>query len=133
MNDFYDIIMPLFLFIVGAVIPFSMGKRLREAPNKASLYPHLFKRFVLLFILGWIVQGNLLSLDINKKTSSDRLMVRVLKAQHDQLVFKKGSREMDFTGRVMRGFLFVESAGFDSEKDIDFWIEKALYFNREIY
>jgi predicted acyltransferase len=63
---FYDIIMPLFLFIVGAVIPFSMGKRLREAPTKASLYPHLFRRFVLLFILGWIVQGNILAFDSNK-------------------------------------------------------------------
>ena len=71
-------------------------------------------------------------LDIDKTTGSDRLMVRVGKAQHDQLVFKKGSREMDFTGRVMRGFLFIESAGFDSEKDLDFWIEKALYFNKEI-
>ena len=71
-------------------------------------------------------------LDIDKTTGNDRLMVRVGKAQHDQLVFKKGSREMDFTGRVMRGFLFIESAGFDSEKDLDFWIEKALYFNREI-
>jgi hypothetical protein len=71
-------------------------------------------------------------LDIDKKTGKDRLMVRVGKAQHDQLVFKKGSREMDFTGRVMRGFLYIESEGFDSEKDLDFWIEKALYFNREI-
>ena len=71
-------------------------------------------------------------LDIDKTTGSDRLMVRVGKAQHDQLIFKKGSREMDFTGRVMRGFLFIESAGFDSEKDLDFWIEKALYFNKEI-
>jgi TfoX/Sxy family transcriptional regulator of competence genes len=71
-------------------------------------------------------------LDIDKTTGSDRLMVRVGKAQHDQLIFKKGSREMDFTGRVMRGFLFIESNGFDSEKDLDFWIEKALYFNKEI-
>lgn len=71
-------------------------------------------------------------LDIDKTTCNDRLMVRVGKAQHDQLIFKKGSREMDFTGRVMRGFLFIESYGFDSEKDLDFWIEKALYFNREI-
>jgi len=62
----YDVIMPLFLFIVGVVIPFSIGKRLREAPTKAYLYPHMFKRFVILFILGWIVQGNLLDLDINK-------------------------------------------------------------------
>ena len=71
-------------------------------------------------------------LDIDKTTGSDRLMVRVGKANHDLLIFKKGSREMDFTGRVMRGFLFIESDGFDSEDDLDFWIEKALYFNREI-
>ncbi len=63
---FYDIVMPLFLFVVGAVIPFSMDKRIRETDNKKLLYPHLLKRFLILFILGWIVQGNLLDLDIEK-------------------------------------------------------------------
>lgn len=63
---FYDIIMPLFLFVVGVVIPFSMDKRIREAPSKASLYPHIVRRFIILFILGWIVQGNLLALDIER-------------------------------------------------------------------
>lgn len=71
-------------------------------------------------------------LDIDKNTGNDRLMVRVGKANHDQLVFKNGSREMNFTGKVMRGFLFIDPEGFDSEKDLDFWIEKALYFNRAI-
>lgn len=73
-----------------------------------------------------------IGLDIDKKTGSDRLMVRVGKASHEQLIFKKGSREMDFTGKVMRGFLFIEPKGFDTEDDLDFWIEKALHFNREI-
>ena len=73
-----------------------------------------------------------LGLDIDKKTGSDRLMVRVGKARHDALIFKKGSREMNFTGKVMRGFLFIDSTGFDAEEDLDFWIEKALEFNREI-
>jgi hypothetical protein len=67
--------------------------------------------------------------DIDKKTGLDRLMVRVGKASHDQLIFKKGSREMDFTGKVMRGFLFIHPDGFDTESDLDFWIEKALNFN----
>ena len=71
-------------------------------------------------------------LDIERKSGRDRLMVRVGKARHDQLIFKKGSREMDFTGKVMRGFLFIEPEGFDTEDDLDFWIEKALHFNREI-
>ena len=71
-------------------------------------------------------------LDIDRKTGDDRLMVRVGKAKHEELIFQKGSREMDFTGRVMRGFLFIDPDGFDKEEDLDFWIEKALYFNRQI-
>ncbi len=63
---FYDIIMPLFLFVVGAVIPFSLTRRLEEKHSKPLLYRHLIKRFVVLFILGAICQGHLLNLDINK-------------------------------------------------------------------
>ncbi|MDO5968983.1 DUF5009 domain-containing protein [Flavivirga aquimarina] len=63
---FYDIVMPLFLFVVGVVIPFSMEKRVKEIDKKIKLYPHLIRRFVILFVLGWIVQGNLLHLDINE-------------------------------------------------------------------
>jgi len=73
-----------------------------------------------------------LGLDIDKSTGKDRMMVRVGKAKHDQLIFKKGSREMDFTGKVMRGFLFIDPDGFDTEDDLDFWIEKALHFNKQI-
>jgi hypothetical protein len=38
-------------------------------------------------------------------------------------------KPMDFTGRVMRGFLFVDAVGFDSDEDLDFWVERALEFN----
>jgi predicted acyltransferase len=62
----YDIIMPLFLFVVGAVIPYSLTKRLEHDPGKPRLYRHLLKRFVVLFILGAICQGHLLALDINQ-------------------------------------------------------------------
>jgi predicted acyltransferase len=62
----YDIIMPLFLFVVGAVIPFSLKRRLDEGHSKSFLYRHLLKRVVVLFILGAICQGHLLALDINE-------------------------------------------------------------------
>ena len=56
----WDIIMPLFMFMSGATIPFSMAKyREGERPGKA-FHLKLLKRFALLFFLGWIVQGNLL-------------------------------------------------------------------------
>jgi len=69
--------------------------------------------------------------DMDKKTGQDRLMIRVGKASHDQLLFQRGSREMDFTGKVMRGFLFIDPDGFDAEEDLDFWIKQALIFNAE--
>ena len=62
---FYDIIMPLFLFMVGAVIPFSLSKRKQGIDGKAKIHRHLVKRFAILFFLGWIAQGNLLDLDPN--------------------------------------------------------------------
>ncbi|MGB5357961.1 MAG: DUF5009 domain-containing protein [Eudoraea sp.] len=65
-STFYDIIMPLFLFVVGAVIPFSLSKRMQKNTSTAAIYGKLIKRFIILFILGWIVQGNLLALDASQ-------------------------------------------------------------------
>jgi len=68
--------------------------------------------------------------DLDRKKNTDRLMVRVGKLPYEDLLNQKGSREMDFTGKAMRGFLFIEPDGFDSELQLDFWIEKALEFNK---
>lgn len=67
--------------------------------------------------------------DKDRSTGEDRLMVRVGSAPYESLLFKKGSRQMDFTGKVLRGFLFISPEGFDTEDDLDFWIEKALEYN----
>jgi len=74
-----------------------------------------------------------LGINTDKATGQDRLMVRVGKASYEQLLGKKGSRKMDLTGKVMRGFLFIGPEGFDNEEDLDFWIEKALEFNQQIH
>lgn len=71
-----------------------------------------------------------IGVDMDKKTNTDRLMVRVGKLPYEQLLHQKGSREMDFTGTVMRGFLFIDPKGFDAEVDLDYWVEKALEFNQ---
>ena len=59
----WDIIMPLFLFMSGATIPFSMAKYREGVLPGKQFYLKLLRRFILLFFLGWIVQGNLLNLD----------------------------------------------------------------------
>lgn len=63
---FEDLIMPLFLFIVGVVMPFSFAKRLNAGQSKLRLYLHIIKRTVILFVLGMVAQGHLLEYDISK-------------------------------------------------------------------
>lgn len=60
---FYDIIMPLFVWLAGVSMPFSLASRLGRNPSKAALWPHILKRFLILWILGMMVQGNLLTYD----------------------------------------------------------------------
>jgi hypothetical protein len=57
-------------------------------------------------------------------------MVRIGKLPYQELLGQKGSRQMDFTGKPMRGFLFVDPDGFDTEEDLGFWTQKALEFNK---
>lgn len=59
---FWDMVMPLFLFMTGVAMPFSF-KRYREQKDKVGVYKRILKRVVLLFLFGMIVQGNLLALD----------------------------------------------------------------------
>jgi predicted acyltransferase len=54
---FYDMIFPLFLFIAGVSMPFSILKRKKRGESMKILYSHLFKRLFLLILLGWIYNG----------------------------------------------------------------------------
>jgi predicted acyltransferase len=63
---FLDLVMPLFLFIVGVVMPFSFAKRLDRGDNRARLYLHVLIRTVVLFVLGMIAQGRLLEYNLSR-------------------------------------------------------------------
>lgn len=56
----WDMIMPLFLFIVGASLPYSLSKYIGQKEGRGDIYRRIAKRFVILFILGICVQGHLL-------------------------------------------------------------------------
>ncbi|PXV63558.1 putative acyltransferase [Dysgonomonas alginatilytica] len=60
----WDIIMPLFLFTSGLSMPLSFEKQINNGLTKSELHIKVIKRFCKLFFLGWIVQGNLLDLDL---------------------------------------------------------------------
>lgn len=62
---FWDLVMPLFLFMTGASMPFSFAKY-KALPDKRTVYRKVIRRFIILFVLGMVVQGNLLGLDQNR-------------------------------------------------------------------
>ena len=58
---FSFIAMPMFLFVVGLVIPASMNNRLLQK-DKRRTYLHIIRRAIILFLLGLIAGGHLLDL-----------------------------------------------------------------------
>ena len=60
----WDLIMPLFLFMSGISMPFSLS-RYKSISDKRPLLRRLAKRILLLWIFGMMCQGNLLALDPN--------------------------------------------------------------------
>ncbi|MBI2924108.1 MAG: TfoX/Sxy family protein [Verrucomicrobia bacterium] len=59
----------------------------------------------------------------------ERLMARIDPDIYDQALARKGCVPMDFTGRPMRGFVFVNAEGLASARDLASWLELALDFN----
>jgi TfoX/Sxy family transcriptional regulator of competence genes len=59
----------------------------------------------------------------------DKLMARIDPTQYDEALRRKGCRPMDFTGRPMRGFVFVEPAGLATDPDLKHWLDLAIAFN----
>ena len=63
---FYDLIWPLFMFIMGAAIPLSVAKRRAKGETDRRLLLHALWRAVVMFSLGTMTQGNLLLFDWSK-------------------------------------------------------------------
>jgi predicted acyltransferase len=58
---FYDLIFPLFLFMIGVAIPFALSKRLARGDSRRRIYGHILLRVVVLIFFGMLINGNLLS------------------------------------------------------------------------
>jgi TfoX/Sxy family transcriptional regulator of competence genes len=57
---------------------------------------------------------------------AETLMVRVGKEHHDAALSQPHARPMDFTGRPLRGMVYVAPEGFDDEADLAGWVERGL-------
>lgn len=65
----------------------------------------------------------------NKKSGEAVLMARIGMEQYESALEKKHCSEMNFTGRSMKGFVFVSADGLDVEGDLNYWVQLCLDFN----
>ena len=59
----WDLIMPLFIFMSGAAVPFALSRRMEGGRAGWPYWRHVASRFALLWVLGMVAQGRLLSMD----------------------------------------------------------------------
>ena len=67
----------------------------------------------------FFVNGNM----IGGVTKDDELIIRVGKDDYSDALNNPHAREMDFTGRPMRGFVVVDEEGLASEPALRYWID----------
>jgi TfoX/Sxy family transcriptional regulator of competence genes len=60
----------------------------------------------------------------------ERLMVRFDPAKYEEIMEMEGCRPMDFTGRVMKGYAFVDIEALNTKKKLAYWIKLALEYNK---
>lgn len=57
------------------------------------------------------------------------LMARIGPDAQEAALKKPGSRAMDFTGRPLKGYVFVAPEGVDMDNDLSYWVQACLDFN----
>lgn len=60
----------------------------------------------------------------------ERLMLRIGPERYDEAMEKEGCQPMDFTGKVMKGYVFVDADAVTTKKKLEYWVTLALEYNK---
>ncbi len=86
-----------------------------------SMFPSDFTQKKMFGGVAFLYQGKMTVGAIN-----DDLMVRIISEKIEAELEKDFVRPMDFTGKPMKEFAFVSEDGFQSEEQLQYWIELGL-------
>lgn len=73
--------------------------------------------------IAFMVNGNMCSGVVKSE-----LMMRVGADRYEDALKQPYAREMDFTGKPMKGFVYVGEKGFETDEDLRGWIGRAYQF-----
>jgi TfoX/Sxy family transcriptional regulator of competence genes len=60
----------------------------------------------------------------------DQLMVRLDPGKFEEAIELDGCEPMNFTGKIMKGYVFVNLEAINTQKKLEYWVELALDFNK---
>ncbi|TMM29513.1 TfoX/Sxy family protein [Polaribacter aestuariivivens] len=61
--------------------------------------------------------------------NKDEIMARINPNIYEDSLLKEGCKKMNFTGRPMKGFVFLSDEAIDLDKNLHYWLQLALDFN----
>lgn len=67
---------------------------------------------------------------IDKTSGDSLLMAKIGDEVYEKEIQKDVCLPMDFTGRPVKGYIFITPNGFDLDTDLEYWIDKAIIFNK---
>lgn len=73
--------------------------------------------------LAFLIGGNMCTGIVG-----DELMVRVGPDAHAEALARPEAREMDFTGRSMKGFVYVGCDGIEDDAELAAWVARGVAF-----
>jgi hypothetical protein len=62
----------------------------------------------------------------------DRLMVRLPRDAHDAALAQRHVHPMDFTGRPMRGFVYIDAVGVADDAVLAEWVGRGVDYARQL-
>ena len=73
--------------------------------------------------IAFMVRGNMCL-----GVTGEEIMVRVGADGYKDAMNQSHAREMDFTGKPLKGFVYVAPKGFESDDDLQSWINRGMEF-----
>ncbi len=70
---------------------------------------------------------------IDKKYGDSLLMLKIGEDAYSEEIHKEECLPMDFTGRPMKGYIFVTPDGMDLDSDLSYWVDRAIDYNIKLY
>ena len=105
----------------GFPLPYDEGlaQRVREALQD---HPSVSEK-MMFGGLAFLISGNMCI-----GVVGDQLMARVGPDRYQEALGESHVREMDFTGRPMKGFVYISSEGLDSDEELEAWTQRGVDF-----